>query len=185
MEKLTQLLIDLNITLLDSAIVLIVGSIFTSIGLFITIKDYKKLKKTLVKKDEEIEKLKEKNSKLSKELTIDDVHKYVQLLDKIILDKINFYFYNHFLAAYEKNKEISLKEIKEIKTQFYIDVSSALCVEVKAKLLKVFSAQGIEIYIHQTFLRKLNELDVKFKGGKSKEKDYELSAKLMSEIYKG
>ena len=49
----------------------------------------------------------------------------------------------------------------------------------------MFSAQGIEIYIHQTFLRKLNELDVKFKGGKSKEKDYELSAKLMSEIYKG
>lgn len=185
METLTKLLTDLNITLIDSAIVLIVGSIFTGIGLFITIQDYKKLKKTLVLKNEEIEKLKEQNNKLSKDLTIEEVTKYVQLFDKIILDKINFYFFNHFLASYEKNKEISIKEIKEIKNQFYLDVSSALCVEQKAKLLKIFSPQGIEIYIHQTFLQKLNELDVKFRGGRSKEKDSELSASMMKEIYKG
>ena len=98
METLTKLLTDLNITLIDSAIVLIVGSIFTGIGLFITIQDYKKLKKTLVLKNEEIEKLKEQNNKLSKDLTIDEVTKYVQLFDKIILDKINFYFFNHFLS---------------------------------------------------------------------------------------
>ena len=175
----------LNYIIFDPEMLLITGSIFTGIGLFVLASKYKSLNKILIEKDKEIKKLEEKISKLDKDLTIEEVHKYVQFLDKIILNKINFYFYNHFLAAYEKNKEISLKEIKEIKTQFYVDVSSALCVEQKAKLLKIFSAQGIEIYIHQTFLQKLNELDVKFKGGKSKENDSELSAKLMSEIYKG
>ena len=31
----------------------------------------------------------------------------------------------------------------------------------------------------------MNELDVKFRGGRSKEKDSELSESLMKEIYKG
>jgi hypothetical protein len=72
MEMLTQLQLDLNIPLITSDVLLAVGSTFIGIGLILAAYDYKKLKKTIIKKDEEIAELKEKNNKLNKELTIDD-----------------------------------------------------------------------------------------------------------------
>ena len=144
-----------------------------------------KLSKQLKLSKEDNVKLKEKVEKSEKMLSIDETTKYMQFFDKLLMDKLNFYFFNHFLATYEKGKDVNKELIKDIKTQFYIDVSSALCMDQKRQLLKIFTEKSIELYIHQYFLQKLNELDVKFKGGKSKEKETELSANLMKEIYKG
>ena len=85
----------------------------------------------------------------------------------------------------EKRKEISKENIKSIKNEFYIDVSSTLQTEQKYKLLEVFSEKGIEMYIHQFFLQKLNELDVKYKKQEATLTETSPAESLLKEIYKG
>ena len=117
-------------------------------------------------------------------LNIEDTTKYIQLLDKLLLLKFNFYVGTFFSAALVKHKELDKTEIKNIKEQFYIDVSSTLNDHQKNQLLKVFSKKGIEIYIHQTFLKLLNDLDMKFNNSKIVEEN-DLNDKFTKEIYKG
>lgn len=133
----------------------------------------------------DINKLDVKIKKLELPMKVDDVIKYLNVFDGLLLSKFNYYVHVNFLANFEKRKEISKETIKNIKDEFYIDVSSTLTSEQKYKLLEIFSNKGIEMYIHQFFLQKLNELDVKYKRIDSTIKDNAPDASLLKEIYKG
>lgn len=132
-----------------------------------------------------INKLESKIKKLESPMKIDDVVKYLNVFDNLLLSKFNYYIHVHFLANFEKRKEISKETIRGIKEEYYIDVSSTLKSEQKYKLLEIFSNKGIEMYIHQFFLQKLNELDVKYRKIDDTLKDSAPDPSLLKEIYKG
>ena len=142
---------------------------------------YKKLKELNLVKTQ----LENTIVKLKAPMGTDDIIKYLNIFDKLLLTKFNYYIHVHFLANFEKKKEISKEAIKNIKQEFYVDVSSTLRMEQKYKLLDIFSDRGIELYIHQFFLQKLNELDVKYKKQDESVKDNTPADSLMKEIYKG
>jgi hypothetical protein len=154
--------------------------IFILFGVY-THKKYKYIKQL----EKHILELESSNKKITDIMNVNDVKHYVELFDKILLDKFNFHNYMNFLPLLIKGKEIGVEKIKSVKTDFYYDVSATLCAEQKSKLLKVYSEKGIELYIHQFFLQKLNELDVKFKTVKEDAKSTEPSDAVMKEIYKG
>ena len=158
---------------------------FTSISLIITMIAIKKLLSKISLQNTSIKILEDEIKKLKKPMHIDDANKYLNLLDKLLITKFNYYIFSNFLANLEKRKEISKENIKSIKNEFYIDVSSTLQTEQKYKLLEVFSEKGIEMYIHQFFLQKLNELDVKYKKQEASLTETSPAESLLKEIYKG
>jgi len=117
---------------------------------------------------------------LTSQLSIDDTINYQKFFDNLLLVKFNFYA-NQYLANMLKGKSVDKSEIKSGKDQFYIDVSSTLNKYQKEQLLKIYSERGIELYIHQSFLRMLNDIDIKM----YQTNDSDVGLAMTKELYKG
>ena len=105
----------------------------------------------------------------------------ISLLDEMMLTKFRYYLSSYLLPYFIKDQEIEKKTIKKLKEDFYIDVSSVFNAQLKMTFLKVFDQKGIEIYIHQTFLRLLNESNIQY----NKQDGGTISQSMLNEIYKG
>jgi len=125
---------------------------------------YYKVKFSLAttKLKEEIKKLKNEKTKIENELNPKDTITLLEFFDNILMEKFKYYFMSDILAYFSQGKELKKQEIIDIKEKFYVDISKMLSEDQKMRLLKIFSKQGIEIYIHQTFLKLLNESNIKY-----------------------
>jgi len=124
---------------------------FISIYIYFYIKELKSDKKKSI-----IEKSKKKH------LDIDHSIKSLEFFNNLLLTKYQFYFSSEILAYFLSSKEMPKKEISSIKEKFYLDVSKTLNNDQRDNLLKIFSIDGVKLYIHQTFLRLLNESNIKY-----------------------
>ncbi len=86
----------------------------------------------------------------------------IQMFNELLQIKFHYYFTSEILAHFLQNVALKRETINELKESFYLDVSKALNEETKNKLLEIYSVQGIKMYIHQTFLRMLNDANVKY-----------------------
>jgi len=91
--------------------------------------------------------------------------------------KFRYYLTSEILAYFLNGKEIPKKEIIKLKENFYIDVTKTLNKNQRENILKIFSNEGIEMYIHQTFLKLLNDCNIKYI------KTDELDQKTINAIY--
>lgn len=99
------------------------------------------------------------------EADIEEIMKLYSFFNNLLETKFEFYLNTNILPYLVNNKEIDKKDIIKIKNDFYTDISKTLSDDLKKRLLLVYSAQGIEFYIHQTFLSLMNIADIKFKDG--------------------
>lgn len=106
-----------------------------------------------------------KPKKIDNTISIDDSIKLITFIDNLLLIKFGYYLNTYILAYFVSEKEIDKKEIKQLKDDFYMDISKTLNTYQQEQILKVFSKEGIILYIHQTFLRLLNDANIKFKSG--------------------
>jgi hypothetical protein len=113
-------------------------------------------------KQKQISDLKVKNLK-RKKLSINDTITLVAFFDQLLEVKFRYYLVSYIMANFVSDKELDKKDIKKLKEDFYTDVSATLNDVQKSRLLEVYSKKGIELYIHQTFLRLLNEANIKFR----------------------
>jgi len=102
--------------------------------------------------------------KLSNIANIDETVKIVKFLDDFMMVKFQYYLNTFIIAYFISDKEMDKKEIKKLKEDFYTDISNTLNDVQKDQMLKVFTKQGITLYIHQSFLRLLNDANIKFKN---------------------
>ena len=116
---------------------------------------------------------------------IDDVTKTLDFFNSILELKFQYYLNTYFIAYFVNDKDLDIKDIKKYKKDFYMDVSKMLCDDQKNQLLKVFSIEGIELYIHQTFLRLLNSYNIKFKNSNSGNLVDDVHTRTLQAIYKG
>lgn len=105
----------------------------------------------------------------------------ITLLDEMMLTKFRYYLSSYIQPFLEKDQEIEKKIIKKLKDDFYTDMLNVFNKDLMNQFLVVFDQKGIEIYIHQTFLRLLNERDIYH----SNTNESNLSQKMLNEIYKG
>ncbi len=105
-------------------------------------------------------------------------------LNTILEQKFEYYLNTYFLAELSMNKELQKKDIKKYKDMYFLDISNMLNNETKQFIQKVFTQKGIELYIHQTFLKHLSAYDIKFKNGKTSNMD-DVNLSTLREIYKG
>ena len=125
-----------------------------------------------------------KNSDIYTSLTIDETIKEKEFFDNFLITKFEYYLTTHILAYFASDKDIEIKEIKSLKEQYYADVSKTLNNHQKARLLMIFTATGTELYVHQTFLRLLNDANIKFKQNNLTGMDA-LNQQTLNTIYKG
>lgn len=97
-------------------------------------------------------------------LPIVDTINYRTFLDKMLEDKFQYYLTSYILAYFIQDKEIDKKEIIKLKNDFYVDIASTLNPRIIMDLHKIFTKQGLVLYIHQTFLKLLNDANIKFKN---------------------
>jgi len=84
--------------------------------------------------------------------------------DRLLKIKFDYYFQSELLAYFMKQKEIEKKIIIQLKNTYYADVEKSLSDQLKTDVLNLFSKQGAVLYVHQTFLRLLNEYNIKYQG---------------------
>ena len=123
------------------------------------------------------------NNYIESELPIKDSKEVFEFLNDLILVKFKYYLNVYFMANFASDKEIDKADIKKFKNDFYLDVSSTLNNEQKKRLLKVFSQKGIELYIHQSFLRLFNDANIKFKNGEQHNTVDSMNRNTMQAIY--
>ncbi len=112
-----------------------------------------------------------KNKKELKEnIKINNIIDTKKLLDDILFSKYEYYLTSEILAYFLNDKDIDKKKIKELKESYYLDVSNSISDDLKNEILKLFTIKGIKLYIHQTFLRLLNESNIKYSSGSSLDK---------------
>lgn len=102
--------------------------------------------------------------KIDNSMSAKESKEIVDFIDSLLTVKFQYYLTSYILAYFVSDKEIDKKEIKKLKEDFYLDVSKTLCEQQQNRILKVFSKEGIILYIHQAFLRLLNDANVKFKN---------------------
>lgn len=152
-------------TLLVNNIFYILLLILTAmlIGTSFMIIRYKKTIRNI--KEELINTIQEK-TKIEKKyqiISIQDTDASLDFLNKLLDIKFGYYLNTFLIAYFVNDKELDKKEIKKLKDDFYLDISNTLNNQQKNNLLRVFSQKGIELYIHQTFLRLLNDANIKFR----------------------
>lgn len=126
---------------------------------------------------------KEFNDYVKSDLPIKESKEVFEFLNELILVKFKYYLNVHFMANFASDKEIDKKDIKKFKNDFYLDVSSTLNDKQKNRLLKVFSQKGIELYLHQSFLRLFNDANIKFKNGEQSNTVDSMNRNTMQAIY--
>jgi len=151
--------------------IIIFGGSFTIMSITILIIKFKKDQK--------------KPKNVNTKMNIDDTIKTMSFFNNVLELKFKYYLNAHFIAYFVNDKDLDKKDIKKFKNDFYIDVSNMLCDDQKQQLLKVFSKQGIELYIHQTFLSLLNEYNIKFQNSNSGNVVDDTHARTLQAIYKG
>ena len=148
-------------------------TIFIILSMFGTIVWYEKRSKS-VKKE------------IINPMCIDDVIKTLDFFNSVLELKFQYYLNTFFIAYFVNDKDLDIKDIKKYKKDFYMDVSKMLCTDQKNQLLKVFSIEGIELYIHQTFLRLLNDYNIKFKNAGNQGNVVDnIHTRTLQAIYKG
>ena len=118
------------------------------------------------------------------EISVKDSSDTLKFLNDLLDIKFGYYLNAYMLAYFVNDKELEKKEIIKLKTDFYSDVSKSLNNYQKNQILKVFSKEGVELYIHQSFLRLLNDANIKFKTSGNGGIDA-LSSSALKAIYKG
>jgi len=113
-------------------------------------------------------------------LSTSDKQEIMIFFDNILEKKFSYYLNVYFLANMIMQKEIEKKEIKKFKDMYYLDISNMINEETKHMILTVFTKKGLDLYIHQTFLKLLNKYDIKYRTEKT-----EVSSALLREVYKG
>lgn len=146
---------------LQGAILIGIIGLFLIVSIVLGYLEYRSnnLKKVLKKEEEKFE------SNLKKVCDIDETVKIVQFLDGFLSMKFQYYLNTYILAYFISDKDLDKKEIKKLKEDFYVDVSKTLNKDQQELMLRVFTSQGIVLYIHQSFLRLLNDANIKFKQG--------------------
>ncbi len=112
--------------------------------------------------EEELNKIKKDIKK--PQANIDETIKIVQFIDDFMAVKFQYYLTAFIMAYFISDKELDKKEIKKLKEDFYEDISNTLNALQKEQILKVFTKHGITLYVHQSFLRFLNDANIKFKN---------------------
>ncbi|MFA7127692.1 MAG: hypothetical protein WC136_00820 [Sphaerochaeta sp.] len=92
------------------------------------------------------------------------LHSTYDFLNKILLDKFEFYLSGQILPYLINGKSLDNKMLHELKEQYYIDVTKMLNKDMQDRILEVFSKQGIILYIHQSFLKAYNAAEIKYKS---------------------
>ncbi len=123
-------------------------------------------------------------AKMDEKLPIADTIKVMTFFDSFLATKFSYYLNTSMIAYFVNDKDIDKKEIKKLKIDFYSDVSNSLNNDQKADILKIFTKEGIELYIHQTFLRLVNEANIRFKSSNDTGMDA-LNTSTLNTIYKG
>lgn len=95
---------------------------------------------------------------------ISTLHSTYDFLNKILLDKFEFYLSGQILPYLINGKSLDNKMLHKLKEQYYIDVTKMLNKDMQDRILEVFSKQGIVLYIHQSFLKLYNAAEIKYKG---------------------
>lgn len=142
-------------------ILLIIMAVFLLVALVIGYTEYRTRKLDR----ESIEESKKYEDSLKKVCDIDETVKIVDFLDRMLNIKFQYYLNSYILPYFVNDKDLDKKEIKKLKEDFYADVSKTLNEGQRDLILKVFSSQGIVLYIHQSFLRLLNDANIRFKQG--------------------
>jgi len=122
------------------------------------------------------------NKKDKDEINIVESKNIVEFFDNLLVTKFEYYLNTFIIAYFVSDKELEKKEIKKLKDQFFIDVSKTLNKKHRDLILKVYDEKGVELYIHQTFLRLLNTSNIKLKADSGMDN---VNAKMLKEIYKG
>ena len=97
--------------------------------------------------------------------------KYImELLDKLISDKYEYYLYKEILPVYignisNKKEKFNKEKFLQLKENFFSDINMSLSKNIKVELIKLFTREGIEIYVHQKFATLFNKTDAKFLNG--------------------
>jgi len=95
-------------------------------------------------------------------VNIQDSQATMDFFNQLLDTKFKYYLNSFMIAYFVSNQELEKKVIKKLKNDFYVDISTTLNDDQKNHLLTIFSKRGIELYIHQTFLRLLNDANIKF-----------------------
>jgi len=111
------------------------------------------------------------------ELSIDETKNTVIFFDDLLDKKFKFYLGRYFLAKFTAGKEVLPKDIKKAKDEFSIDIEKCLTKHQMDRLLKIYSPKGIELYIHQSFLSKLNNANISFNNN--------INTEVINEVLKG
>jgi len=102
------------------------------------------------------------NQSIDLDININNTIKTKEFLDSFLEQKYRYYLTSDILAYFLNGKEIPKKEIQNIKEKFFSDVTMSLNKKQQENILKIFTSKGIELYIHQSFLKLLNESNIKF-----------------------
>ena len=146
---------------------LLVILLFGINGTFFIIKKYKNRINNINKELEKITSEKNAIEKKYNAISIQDTDASLNFLNKLLDLKFGYYLNTFLIANFVNDKDLDKKEIKKLKDDFYLDVSNTLNTQQKYNLLRVFSQKGIELYIHQTFLKLFNDANIKFKNSGS------------------
>ena len=119
--------------------------------------------------------------KTKQAMPIVDTINYRTFLDGMLYDKFQYYLTSYILAYFAQDKEIDKKEIIKLKNDFYVDVYSTLNPRVMAELHRIFTKDGLVLYVHQMFLKLLNDANIKFKNN---EREIPLTRKNLEILYK-
>ena len=131
------------------------------LGLFSTFM-YKEIKERWFSsndKSKELEKVKEKKESMS----ATESSAILKFLDEVLERKYQYYLMNDILPYFMSDKDLEKAEIKRIKNEFYMDIYGSLSTVQKKQVKKIFTDQGSTMYVHQTFLKFLNESNIKYK----------------------
>jgi hypothetical protein len=101
--------------------------------------------------------------------------------DNYLKMKFNFYLLNDLMAQIITDKEIHSKQIFEIKSKFFTDISTSLNEDYLENLAKVFTKPGLQLYIHQTFLTLFNKSQLQYKEPDAKKFDKRIVDAIMGE----
>jgi len=156
--------------------ILIVTNVIFFVGFIKYLVDAKNAKK-------DNQKIKEDFLEYKNRISIQDSKEVFEFLNDVIKVKFNYYLNVYFLANFASDKEIDKADIKKFKNDFYLDVSSLFEYKQKERLLKVFSQKGIELYIHQSFLRLFNDANITFKNGTQSNTVDSMNRNTMNAIY--
>jgi len=98
-----------------------------------------------------------------KHIDIIEANEIILMFDSLLEKKFKYYNMIHFLAVFQSGKEPDIEVVKGIKQSFYTDISNTLSKDMEDLLIKIYNAKGLDLYIHQSFLRLLNEANIKYR----------------------